>query len=142
MTVLSPASDPGQDGRDEQPPSEPAAEEPPDRALPQRPPAHRPLAQPEHSIAPRKPRTLGGVVFLAVLATTLLAVAVVVAGRVQAGLSTAGAALLGGAVARLVLPRQQAGMLGVRRKLIDVTTMAALGAGLLVVAALIREPAS
>ena len=80
--------------------------------------------------------------FLAVLATTLLAVAVVVAGRVQAGLSTAGAALLGGAVARLVLPRQQAGMLGVRRKLIDVTTMAALGAGLLVVAALIREPAS
>ena len=134
MTVLSPASDPGQDGGDEQRPGEPTAADPPDRA-------QRPPAQVEHSIAPRRPRTLGGVVFLAVIATTLLGVAIVVGGRVQTGLSTAGAALLGGAVARLVLPTQQAGMLGVRRKLIDVTTMAALGVGLLVVAALIRESA-
>ena len=112
MIVLPAESDPDQDGR-----------------------------QHEHSLAPRKPRTLGGVVYLAVLATTLLGVAVVVAGRVQVGLSTTGAALLAGALARLVLPREQAGMLGVRRKLIDVATMALLGAGLLVLAALIRERA-
>ena len=74
------------------------------------------------------------------LATTVVGVLVVVAGRVQTGLTTAGCAMLGGAVARLVLPRQQAGMLGVRRKLIDVTTMAVLGVGLVAVAALVREP--
>jgi Protein of unknown function (DUF3017) len=93
----------------------------------------------DHSIAPRKPRTVGGAVFLGVLATTLLGVLVVMAGRVQAGLSTAGAGLLLGALARLVLPQQQAGMLGVRRKLIDVSTMVLLGGGLVVLAAVIRE---
>ena len=95
----------------------------------------------EHSIVPRKPRTLGGVAYLAVLASTLLGVAVVVAGRVQVGLSTAGAGLLAGALVRLLLPKEQAGMLGVRRKLIDVSTMGLLGGGLLVVAVLIRERA-
>jgi hypothetical protein len=79
-------------------------------------------------------------VYLAVLATTALGVALVIAGRVQTGLSTAGAALVAGAAARMVLPSSQVGMLGVRRKLIDVSTMALLGTGLLVVAALIREP--
>jgi len=114
------------------PPDEPAAE-PPAETL-------RPLPQLDHSIAPRKPRTIGGAVFLAVLATALLGVALVVAGRVQTGLSTAGAAFVAGAAARLVLPSSQAGMLGVRRKLIDVSTMLLLGIGLLVIAALIREP--
>ncbi len=93
----------------------------------------------DHSIAPRKPRTVGGAVFLGVLTTTLLGVLIVMAGRVQAGLSTAGAGLLLGALARLLLPPQQAGMLGVRRKLIDVSTMVLLGGGLVVLAAVIRE---
>jgi hypothetical protein len=118
------------------PPAPPAG--PPAEDLPDEP--HRPQPQLDHSIAPRKPRTIGGAVFLAVLATTALGVALVIGGRVQTGLSTTGAALIGGAAARLVLPSSQAGMLGVRRKLIDVTTMAVLGTGLLVVAALIREP--
>ncbi len=114
-------------------PSGPPAEDPRDDAL-------RPLPQLDHSIAPRKPRTIGGAVFLAVLATTVVGIALVVAGRVQTGLSTAGAAFVAGAAARLVLPGSQAGMLGVRRKLIDVSTMVLLGTGLLVIAALIREP--
>ena len=114
-------------------PTGPPAEEPPDEP-------HRPRPQLDHSIAPRKPRTIGGAVYLAVLATTALGVALVIAGRVQTGLSTAGAALVAGAAARMVLPSSQVGMLGVRRKLIDVSTMALLGTGLLVVAALIREP--
>ena len=116
----SPSGPPGEDPRD-------------DDAL-------RPLPQLDHSIAPRKPRTIGGAVFLAVLAATLVGIALVVAGRVQTGLSTAGAAFVAGAAARLVLPGSQAGMLGVRRKLIDVSTMVLLGTGLLVIAALIREP--
>ena len=137
MTVASAASDPGQGGDEHaQPAPQPVAQpvaQPAPRAL-------RPLPQLEHSIAPRKPRTLGGVVFLGVLAATLCGVAVVVGGRLQTGLTTVGAAFLVGAVARLVLPPHQAGMLGVRRKLIDVATMAGLGLGLLVVAALVREP--
>ena len=35
----------------------------------------RPAPDPEHSLAPRKPRTLGGVVYLAVLAATVVGVA-------------------------------------------------------------------
>lgn len=97
--------------------------------------------QHQHSIAPRRPRTLGGIAYLAVLTTTVLGVAVVVAGRAHAGIRVCGAAMLGGAVARLVLREEEAGMLGVRRKLVDVTTMLVLGGGLLVLAGLLREPA-
>jgi len=95
---------------------------------------------PPHSLAPRRPRTIGGVVFLLVLAATLAGVVVVTLSHWHAGLTLCGGALLGAGAARLVLPDSQAGMLGVRRKLVDVTTLALLGAGLLVVASLIREP--
>ncbi len=94
----------------------------------------------EHSLAPRRPRTVGGVVFLLVLAVTLTGVVVVALSHWHAGLILSGAALLGAGCARLVLPNGQAGMLGVRRKLVDVSTLVVLGVGLLVVAALIREP--
>jgi hypothetical protein len=131
LSVLPAESAPEQqDGREEEPGGRargPAADHP-SRA-----------PQLDHSIAPRKPRTVGGVVFLGVLATTLLGVLIVMAGRVQAGLSTAGAGLVLGALARLLLPPQQSGMLGVRRKLIDVSTMVVLGGGLLVLAVVIRE---
>ena len=100
------------------------------------------MPDPEHSLAPRKPRTLGGMVYLAVLATTLLGVGVVTAGRARLGLQLCGAALLCGAAARLVLPNHEAGMLGIRRKFVDVATMLALGSGLVVIAAVIREPAA
>lgn len=104
----------------------------------QREPAHVPVHEP----APRKPPTLGGAVYVAVLAATVLGIAVVTTGRPRAGLQICGAALLCGAAGRLVLPNEQAGMLGVRRKLVDVTTMLVLGSGLVVLAALIREPAA
>ena len=116
-------------------------EQAPQQHEPEQPPEHQPEHRPEHSLAPRKPRTLGGLVYLAVLAATLTGVAVVTAGRARAGLQLIGAALLCGALARLVLPEQEAGMLGVRRKLVDVTTMLGLGVGLVVLAALIRERA-
>lgn len=92
---------------------------------------------PPHSIAPRRPRTIGGAVFLLVLAATVGGVLVVAFADWQAGLSLSGGALVAGAAARLVLPDRQAGMLGVRRKVVDVTTLAVLGAGLVTLAALI-----
>jgi hypothetical protein len=92
---------------------------------------------PPHSIAPRKPRTVGGVVFLLVLAATVTGVAVVALADWQTGLTVSGVALLAAAVARAVLPDTQAGMLGVRRKLVDVMTLLVMGGGLVALAALI-----
>jgi hypothetical protein len=76
-------------------------------------------------------------VFLLVLASTLAGVVVVAFSRWQAGLTLIGGSLLVAAFARLVLPNGQAGMLGVRRKLVDVGTLLLLGAGLIAMAALI-----
>jgi len=130
VSVLPAESDP-EDGYQSDDPEERAAGHPTDGL--------RPVPQLDHSIAPRKPRTIGGAVFLVVLTATLVGVLIVMVSRVQVGLSTIGGALVAGAVARLLLPPEQAGMLGVRRKLIDVSTMAVVGGALLVIAALIRE---
>ncbi len=101
---------------------------------------HRPFPDPEHSIAPRKPRTIGGVVFLLVLAGTLGGLAVVVLGPWRLGLAGTGVVLLVGALARLVIPEEDAGMLGVRRKVVDVVTLTILGTALVVLAAVIPPP--
>ena len=100
-------------------------------------PSDQPSDPPPHSIAPRRPRTIGGAAFLLVLLVTVVGVGIVALSDWQAGLTTTGAALLGAAAARLVLPSNQAGMLGVRRKLVDVSTLLVLGAGLVALAALI-----
>ncbi len=92
---------------------------------------------PEHSLAVRKPRTVGGAIYLGVLAATLAGLVVVVLDRWQLGLTMMGVAMLVGAVSRLVLPDESAGMLGVRRKFVDVLTLLLLGGGLVVLAAVI-----
>jgi hypothetical protein len=99
----------------------------------------RPLPQPDHSIAPRKPRTVGGVVYLGVLAATGAGLGVVVLGQWRAGLTVMGVALLCGAVARLVIPGSEAGMLHIRRRLVDVSTLLVLGVALIVLAAVIPQ---
>jgi hypothetical protein len=99
----------------------------------------RPFPDPDHSIAPRKPRTAGGVVYLAVLVVTLLGIGLVVLDRWRLGLNVIGAAMVCGAMARLVLRPDDAGMLGLRRKLVDVLTLAALGGTLMVLAGIIPD---
>jgi len=94
----------------------------------------RPFPDPEHSLAPRKPRTLGGAVYLAVLATTVLGVVIVAVDEWRTGLTVIGAASVGGGLARLLLPNDHAGMRGVRRKLIYGLTMLVLGGALMVLA--------
>jgi hypothetical protein len=104
---------------------------------------HRPFPDPTHDITPRKPRTFGGAVYLAMLAATGAALVLIFLDRWRTGLALLGGALLVGALARLVLPQHQAGMMGIRRKLVDVTTLLALGGGLTVLAFLIPgRPAS
>jgi hypothetical protein len=98
----------------------------------------RPFPDREHSIAPRKPRTVGGAVYLLVLALTLTGLLLVAIGPWRAGLFLMGGAVVFGGLARLVLPDESAGMLGVRRKLVDVTTLVGLGSALCVLAALLR----
>ena len=97
----------------------------------------RPFPDPEHSLAPRKPRTVGGAAYLVVLAATAAGLALVAFAHWRVGLSVIGAALLFGALARLVIPADKAGMLGMRPKTIDVLALGALGAGLIVLAGVI-----
>ncbi len=87
-----------------------------------------------------RPQTLGGAVYLGVLAATVIGVAVAAAGRPRTGVAWIGVALLAAAAARMLLPQSAAGMLGLRRKAIDVAWMGALGAALVVVAVSLRMP--
>ena len=97
----------------------------------------RPFPDPEHSLAPRKPRTLGGIVYLTVLAATCAGLVLVVLDSWQLGLTVIGVALLCGALARLVIGRDNAGMLGMRPKLVDVAILTGLGSGLVLLASII-----
>jgi hypothetical protein len=100
----------------------------------------RPYPDPEHhSLAPRKPRTVGGAVYLVVLAATLVGLVIVVVDEWRTGLTVVGAANVAGGLARLVIPNDSAGMLGIRRKVIDVLTMVGVGAALIVLAVVIPE---
>ena len=115
--------------------------EPTDGAAPAEagPGTSRPFPDPEHSITPRRPRTLGGGVYLAVLAGTLGGLALVVLGSWRTGLWVIGGSMIVGALGRLVIRDRSAGMLGVRRKFVDVATMALLGAALCALAVVIPD---
>lgn len=86
-----------------------------------------------------RPQTLGGVFFLAVAACTAVGLTIVGTGPWRTGLAVIGAGILAGAVVRLVLPDDAAGMLKVRRKLVDVVTLAGLGAALVVLSVVIPD---
>jgi hypothetical protein len=87
-----------------------------------------------------RPQTLGGAVYLAVLAATVVGVGVAAAGRPRVGVAWVGVALLAAALARMLLPDAAAGMLGLRHKAIDVAWMGTLGVALVVVALSLRMP--
>jgi hypothetical protein len=101
-------------------------------------PVGRPFPDPEHSIAPRKPRTVGGVVYLTVLGATAVGLTLVVLDQPRWGLNLIGAATMGGGLARLGLRGPNAGMLGIRRTFIDVTTLLVLGGAIIVMASVLR----
>ena len=90
-----------------------------------------------HSLQPRKPRTRGGLVYLAVLLVAAAGVGLVVVGLWRSGATVMGVAFLIGATGRVVLPDADAGMLKLRRKAIDVPTMLAIGVALVVLAAVV-----
>lgn len=87
----------------------------------------------------RRPQTFGGVVYLAVVAMTLVGLGIVVAGPWRTGVSWIGAGLLLAALARMGLSEQGAGMLRVRRKWTDVLMMTFAGIALIVLAFIVPD---
>lgn len=90
----------------------------------------------------RRPQTLGGGVYLVVVAATLTGLALTVAGAWRTGVIWMGASLLLGAACRLVLSERQAGMLRVRRKAPDVVMLLLAGVALVVLAVVVPEQPS
>ena len=76
----------------------------------------------------RRPQTLGGVVYLGVLAATGVGLVIVLLGAWRTGVTWIGGGLLVASATRLVLNDHAAGMLRVRRRLIDAAMLAAGGA--------------
>jgi Na+/H+ antiporter NhaC len=92
-----------------------------------------------HSMHPRRPRTLGGAVYLAVLAVCATGLLVVVLGQWRAGMTLFGGAFVAAAIARWLIPDVNAGMLHLRRKAIDVPTLLLIGGALVTLATIIPE---
>ncbi len=85
----------------------------------------------------RYPSTIGGLLYLVVLGSAGAALFVVSRGDWRLGVRWIGGALVFAALARLVLPSREAGMLAVRRRWIDVTILTVIGAALWVLASTI-----
>jgi Protein of unknown function (DUF3017) len=80
----------------------------------------------------RRPQTLGGTIYLLVLAAALIGLGIVAAGAWRTGVGWIGTGALVAALARLVLAEEAAGMLRVRRKWSDVLMLTVAGVALLV----------
>ncbi len=89
----------------------------------------------------KKPSTTGGIIYLAVIAALLVGLGLVGAGVWRTGVSVMGASFGLAFAARAVLPDERAGMLRIRRRYVDLTTMAVCSAGMFVLAAAIPSRA-
>jgi hypothetical protein len=78
----------------------------------------------------RRPSTIGGAVYLGVLAAAGVGLGIVSHGDWRLGVKWIGASLVVAALVRLALPAREAGMLAVRRRLTDVGILAAVGVAL------------
>jgi DUF3017 family protein len=82
----------------------------------------------------RYPSTLGGLCYLAVLAASAIGLVIITRGDWRLGVKWNAVALGAAALARLVLPAPQAGMLAVRRRFVDVLLLAGVGVALWILA--------
>ena len=89
-------------------------------------------------------RRIAQVPYLIVMVGLIAGLATIGGGgqAVRGGTLVMAGALLAGSIARLVLPEGKAGMLGSRRRLIDVAVLGALGIGLLVAGLIVVIPRS
>jgi hypothetical protein len=91
-----------------------------------------------------KRRLTGQLPYWIVMAGVVAGLATVRSGgqAVRGGTLVIAGALLAGSLARLVLPESKAGMLGSRRRLVDVAVLGILGVGLLVAGLIAKVPGS
>ncbi|MBM7509256.1 hypothetical protein JOE61_003070 [Nocardioides salarius] len=82
----------------------------------------------------RYPSTLGGLLYLGVLAAGAVGIALAVLGDWRVGVSVLAGAMVAAATMRLVLPARDAGMLAVRHRLVDVLLLGGVGGILLFLA--------
>jgi hypothetical protein len=95
----------------------------------------------EHPGPRRYPSTLGGAFYLVVLAAAATGIGMVALEDWRTGIRVVGGALLFAALVRLVLSNEDAGMLAVRRKAIDVPLLILAGALMLALAqAIVDRP--
>ena len=85
--------------------------------------------------------TVGGTLFLLVLAVAVAGIVVCNAGHWRLGVEMLGGALIGAAMIRLSLPEKDAGMLSVRNRPFDTTLLLVVGVLLIFLAATIPDPA-
>jgi hypothetical protein len=83
------------------------------------------------------PSTTGGVIYLCVLAAALAGVGAAASGAWRLGVAVMGLSLGVAFVARLALPDDRAGMLRIRRRIVDLATMALCGIGLVLLSIVI-----
>lgn len=85
----------------------------------------------------KKPSTTGGIVYLVVMALLLFGLVIIASGEWRLGVMLMGGSFGLAFIARSVLPEQRAGMLRIRRRLVDLATMAVCGVGLVILAVVI-----
>lgn len=85
----------------------------------------------------QQPSTLGGAIYLGVLAMALVGIGIAAGGAWRTGVSWLGASLIAASVARLLLPEDDAGMLTVRSRNLDAVMLSVVGVVLMVLAATI-----
>jgi Protein of unknown function (DUF3017) len=91
-------------------------------------PAGEPEPEPDAELTERRyPSTIGGALYLLALCAAAFGIAVVWTGDWRLGIRVVAGALCFAALARLVLPAKDAGMLAVRHRLFDVFVLAGLG---------------
>lgn len=89
----------------------------------------------------RYPSTFGGLIYLVVVLTTAVGLAMVAFGPWRRGVALVGFALVFAAGMRMVTPEEEAGMLRVRSRWFDVTVLAGVGVSLVALSANIPEQA-
>ncbi len=85
----------------------------------------------------KRPSTTGGIVYLTVVALVLVGVVIAGSGAWRSGVTLIGASFGLAFVARSLLPDERAGMLRIRRRFVDITTMGLCAVGMLVLAVVI-----
>ncbi|MFT4010460.1 MAG: DUF3017 domain-containing protein [Nocardioidaceae bacterium] len=98
---------------------------------------------PEAAFRPDEPRrypsTVGGACYIVMGLVAIGGLGTAILGAWRTGLVIMGVALLGGALARLIVKDDVAGMLKVRRKSLDVAWLTLLGVALIVLAIVVPD---